>query len=105
MDFGQALSQVSDIAYKWATPFTKELREQETTEGEAERRLLQERLAANQLNGSGPVDPRAASQAPQGLMDFLSGSAKAMVPQSGGQVGMLALAGILVIGLIFLMKR
>lgn len=63
------LGSLITSAFQFATPFAQNLLGQSSTPTQ----LQQQTLKDAALNGSGPIDPTLAKQAPLGLTDFLTG--------------------------------
>lgn len=64
-------------ALQFATPFAQRVLNQSSTP----QQVQNDTLRASALNGSGPIDHTLASQAPLGLLDFITGG---RVTGSGG---------------------
>jgi len=73
---GNLFSSLIGDAVKFATPFAQKVLGEQTTPAQ----MQQQRVTDSSLNGSGPNDPTLANQAPQGLLDFITGARV-----SGGQ--------------------
>lgn len=70
-DAGNILGQVLAMGQSFNVPFVKDLQYGESQANTV--RAVQERLDWNKLNGSGPNDPVAATEAPKNLQEFIDG--------------------------------
>jgi hypothetical protein len=96
-------------AFQFGVPLAQSVLNQQSTPAQ----LQAERLRDAALNGSGPNDPNLAGQAPQGLLDFISGArvtggsggTNTSGLRSGPNYTMIGIVVLAVVAVIFILKK
>lgn len=78
------LFNILDDGLKFATPFAQSLLGQKSTPAQIQAQTLKDAT----LNGSGPLDPTLAKQAPLGLIDFITGGKVTGATRQAGAGGL-----------------